>query len=136
MERLTRIREDGVAWYNHTPDHSVSNDELLEKLAAYEAAEAEGRLIVLPCKVDDPYFTIERICNCGGDEEIWTHHWGSDCEYCFHPCNAKKTVVEHRFANKQQIMGYSNSIGKSVFLTREDAWAALRGGVSQCQTTK
>lgn len=30
------MRDDGKAWYNHTPDKSVSNDELLDRLAAYE----------------------------------------------------------------------------------------------------
>lgn len=36
MERLTKRRDDGKAWYNHHPDKSVSNDELLDRLAAYE----------------------------------------------------------------------------------------------------
>lgn len=32
----------------------------LEKLAEYETAEEEGRLVVLPCKVDDTLFCFSR----------------------------------------------------------------------------
>ena len=45
----------------------------LNKLAAYEDAEAEGRLVVLPCKVGDTVYTIEEdlfacdTCPQGGE---------------------------------------------------------------------
>ena len=36
MDRLTKRVEDGRAWYNHAPEKSVTNDDLLDCLAAYE----------------------------------------------------------------------------------------------------
>ena len=41
-------------------EYAMYVDELEEKLAEYEAAEEEGRLVVLPCKVDDTLFCFSR----------------------------------------------------------------------------
>lgn len=75
-------------------------------------AEAEGRLLVLPCKVGD---VLHRIYSMNHIEEdramgflvtasgVW--YWNEDY---------RETPIE--------------KIGKTVFLTREEAEAALRGG--------
>lgn len=61
MDRITYRREDGKACYQYQHHDSTWGDmkaeqvggTLAEKLCSYEDAEAEGRLVVLPCAVED-----------------------------------------------------------------------------------
>ena len=84
----------------------------LMELKKYQKADKDGRLVVLPCKVGDKLFRVFA-------GEIFEHRVGSmkyfaiqgqwDIEtYPFCPC------VE-------------SSIGKTIFLTREEAERALEG---------
>lgn len=128
MKRLTRRTDNGDAWYNHRPDKTVYNSELLQRLAYYEDMEEQGRLVVLPCKVGDTvYVTGARFylgkehtgiqkgtvygyeLNEGYGWVIWAHMEGetySGNAYCF------------------------SDFGKTVFLTREEAERALKGGAN------
>ena len=74
----------------------------------YEKAEAEGRLIVLPCKVGDTVYTIEVFYE-GGE-------W-------------KKRIRDRKF-NVSDV----EKMGKWIFLSREEAEAALSkdGGQYDC----
>lgn len=94
-------------------DNYCSQRKVWERLKAYEDAEGQGRLVVLPCKVGDKVYitTFERKIE-------------------------KLTVSEIRllgYAVYIQCYGVSYPIkllGKTVFLTRAEAEAALerRGG--------
>ena len=92
---------------------------LIDKLAAYEDAEEQGRLVILPCKVGDTVYV----------------EWSDGREY-------SKSVVEKisidadgqlRFLIPSYLHSHSASwrktsdFGKTVFLTREEAEAALKG---------
>ena len=70
----------------------------VEKLAEYETAEEDGRLVVLPCKVGTRVYEIYQFCGCGAWE-----------------------IEEHKIKLEDL-----DKIGKTVFLTREEAEKALR----------
>lgn len=119
MERLTKrdfkgrvVLKDSNGW------------DAVEKLAAYEDAEEEGRLLVLPCKLDDPlYITEPRIYN-------YVMHDGVQKGVC------KAYKMDERYGwvvyvdleegEPHTLYFYKFSdFGKTVFLTREEAEAAL-----------
>ena len=69
--------------------------DCIKKLAEYETAEDEGRLVVLPCKVGDIVYVIRQSWN----------GWNID-----------KKKFSYAMIGK---------VGKTVFLTREEAEKAL-----------
>lgn len=85
--------------------------DALNRLAAYEDAEQEGRLIVLPCK---PGTEVYHVFPVQGIRECWIRRFQigrygllAVTKYgCFSP----------------------EDFGKTVFLTRQEAEAALGGG--------
>lgn len=70
--------------------------DAIEKLAMYENAETEGRLVILPCKVGDTVYMIHRRFD-GSDCIRETEFWWTDIP----------------------------QLGKTVFLSREEAEKAL-----------
>lgn len=71
-------------------------DDCLEKLAEYETAEDEGRLVALPCKVGDAVHVLRQSWN----------GWNID--------------------KKKFTYGMIGKFGKTVFLAREEAEKALK----------
>ena len=141
MERLTEKNPDGtyIIWDIRAIREGTCCDENLknwesyfegkaiDKLGAYEDAEEQGLLLMLPCKVGDTLYCVgtECLANIVPDEECDLF----DCDECGHN---KKWVVFERTATKYFIgvlMGYgmlSNfEYKKNVFLTREEAEAKL-----------
>ena len=80
-------------------------DDCLRKLAEYETAEEEGRLVVLPCKVGTTVYVIDYTWNYGeiGDK-------------------AKRNYFIKRMSF---VYGMINVFNKTVFLTRKEAEKAL-----------
>lgn len=87
--RLTEWRGEHAAIANHRENY-------IDKLAAYEDAEEQGRLVILPCKVG---------------ETVWRVNFDK----------RRKRIEEIRFD-----VNVYNAFGKTVFLTREEAEAALQ----------
>ena len=83
-----------------------------DRLRELAKAEKDGRLEVLPCKVGDHVWI-------DGREAIVTEFFGYRSERYFH------AVILGR--NKHIDIPF-DEIGKTVFLTREEAEAALKGG--------
>lgn len=83
--------------------------EWLEELKSYKEAEEQGLLVRLPCKVGDMVYKITRFCS-GGIR---------DCGYSYEcpECPEYKPFIEY-IEFKIPIL---KDIGKSVFLTREEA---------------
>ena len=98
-------------------------NDCVKKLAEYETAEKEGRLVVLPCKVGDAVYAIEdkyyeylyhkgiqkgHVCRFEYDKEwfAWIHIDG---------CN-KDLQIAYKTSNFNQ----------TVFLTRGEAEKALK----------
>lgn len=133
MERLTEryIPNDekkGIAGIkvfeseNKTPLVKVLSSEYLypaiEKLATYEDLEEQGLLVRLPVATGTNVYVVGSFLDCIYDYEHCeaTQKWKCEeyvqCEY-----EKKKYYVKE--INFTSIM--KNSIGKSIFLTREEA---------------
>lgn len=93
-------------------------DAVYRKLKDYEDAEEQGLLLRLLCKIGDMVYCIE-------DKQVWC-------------CTIEKisisknngTWIEISFPEEMPNLAsmefYSNEIGKTVFLTREEAKAKLK----------
>lgn len=99
MERLTIPGENLDS--GKLPEYG----KLYWKLKKYEDLEEQGKLLKLPCAVGDTVYAIEV------DEENFTY---------FH-CPRK--ISEYKF--NLQMMDLLGMFGKCIFLTREEAEAAL-----------
>lgn len=89
----------------------------------------EHGIIVPPCKVGDTYYTIQKYCNTDpfDTEKEPVMPW--DCEfYCSRAdCSFKEyRIDEHRFCTVSSILDAEKAIGKTKFLTREEAEQALK----------
>ena len=110
MERLT-YKTNGK-YLNTTseqaPPYAIDCDVdmAITKLAEYEDLEEQGKLLKLPCAVGDTVYAIEV------DEENFTY---------FH-CPRK--ISEYKF--NLQMMALLGMFRKYIFLTREEAEAALK----------
>lgn len=84
----------------------------LDHLRELVQAEKDGRLVVMPCKVGDTVYTLSHQTMIDEDGNEW------------YICSPKyKCVIEKQFT-----LFDLNHIGKTVFLTCEEAEAALKGG--------
>ena len=84
----------------------------IDRLRKLKQADDEGRCVVLPCKRDDV---------------LWTFHtYPSKRVYSFHVTDL--STLNGRTMLNTDIMGVvdSRDVGKTVFLTRSEAEAALR----------
>ena len=104
--RLTKWINGRIHKQNDEQEFDLWEIDVIKKLAAYEDAEEQGLLVRLPCKVGDTVFlqvdviTLHDACN-----GLW---------------------VEGTF-NHFGLVYFSGEIGRNVFLTREEAKAALKG---------
>ena len=91
----------------------------IDKLAYYENLEEEGRLVVLPCKMKDTLFMIK-------DGEIYS----GTVRFLRWEYHKDRGVRSDIAANPNPYFSIGASFddfGKTVFLTREEAEAALKG---------
>lgn len=121
MKRLTekdwKDKCEGYPWNVH-PVKDIDDLLYYKKLATYEDAEEQGLFLRLPCKVGDMIYCIE-------DKQVWC-------------CTIEKisisknngTWIEISFPEEMpdlvSMEFYPNEIGKTVFLTREEAKAKLK----------
>ncbi len=92
---------DGGADFDVACQNAVKK---LWKIKEYESLEEQNRLLKLPCAVGDTVYVL-RLYNTAymmNNEKVWE-------------------IVEDKFE-----IFYFDSIGKTVFLTREEAEAALK----------
>ena len=104
------------------------NQDVLKKLAEYEAAEEEGRLVMLPCKVGDAVYEIcSRYTKCTPYKNEFSK---SSCYGCEEECDSQKlyAILEGRPLHLEDIVWHirCGHFGKTVFLTREEAEKALK----------
>ena len=135
MERLTDRTADGIlvkedygkevlktlySCYGEKPNPHYTNCEegycAMEKLADYEDAEEQGRLVKLPCKVGDTVY-------------VPTRNFISELRI-FHISISKNNTFFHWMLNAgiyPNLDGFSvDKIGKTVFLTKAEAEAKLK----------
>ena len=92
-----------------------------ERLREILLAEQEGRLAVLPCKVGAPVYRVGAgICKWREIDRCNEYCSGYEYEDCW---EGGKEVLEEKFC-----LEMLDKVGKTVFLTREEAEAALKGG--------
>ena len=90
----------------------------LNKLAAYEDAEEQGRIIVLPCKVGDVVYSVFN----GKARELKV------ISYSVLNSTAGNYRNTHSVNSRGAVLSYELcDFGKTVFLTREEAERALTG---------
>lgn len=133
MDRLTKWTGLGVIASKYQEDFDMTEEtcaeyqKVLDKLAHYEDLEEAKRLVELPCKVGD---TVWELCKCYDDKyrifpmtvcRIVT--FGS-------PRLLKDNEIEvwNIYAESDYCKMYKSfyDIGKTVFLTREEAEVVLK----------
>ena len=97
----------------------------LMELKKYQEADKDGRLVVLPCKVGDMVYKIfkERTkCSAYGEFFDESSCCGCECE-----CDSTIQYVIRPIqpTTLSSLALYIEDIGKTVFLTREEAEKAL-----------
>lgn len=135
MERLTKEANNGMlAWYTKNdsglPEYVAKSNpyrEICEKLKAYEGLEEQGLLFRLPCKVGDivyyehPYssvhtgiqaYQITNIMISQNKKGAWTKKYRA------------MMLLNGKIIDSQINFSFDD-IGKTVFLTKEEAEAAL-----------
>lgn len=113
----------------------------IEWLKELAEAEKEGRLMVLPCKVGDAVWAvgegqykkcdIDEVCINRKGEVVFAAYFGcdSECDGC--PFNNWHQEYSGEYScdgEWGQAAIKADDFGKTVFLTREEAEAALKGG--------
>ena len=146
MERLTYWNKDLECWSYHGP-----SGEAAIRLAAYEdalpleraqelaQAEKDGRLVVLPCKVGDTVYVLgeRRVVECfiseiylgdqRGIELLVSFTCDSDCNGCPFSDWSQDYSGEYSCGGEYGEASITEmDFGKTVFLTREEADAALK----------
>lgn len=109
MERITKRYEGRVGFaVNGTPSENMCKFPIvLNKLAGYEDLEEEERLIILPCKIGDTVYRVQKMkYDVDGYGMQWEEDWG---------------IVTYPFR-----LEMFNEIGKITFLTREEAEVVLK----------
>nr|DAN00265.1 MAG TPA: hypothetical protein [Caudoviricetes sp.] len=121
MERLTKISEIGNAYYPKCfeepccgmgeclDDNCSLMIDACKKLAEYEQLEEQGLLVRLPCKVGDDLYCIVN----GEVKKLKVHSFGvPDFEII---------DIEFKYVDGFKIVRFVGEVGKTVFLTREEA---------------
>lgn len=95
-----------------------------EKLAEYETAEEEGRLVMLPCKPCDKVYQLF-VTDIIGKKPIYKIFQSEVIKIIidrFRIIFSFETLDENKYKSELTI----ESFGKTVFLTREEAEKALK----------
>ena len=106
-------------------------DDCIKKLAEYETAEDEGRLVVLPCSVGDTVWVTTHPFNVFDDFDFYTEAQDEIYESYISSITFYENSNQYRIHAKetrQFIKAYfmESDFGKTVFPTREEAEKALK----------
>ncbi len=115
MERLTHKAKHEAGY---KANRNVHVWECVDKLGQLEDLEEQGKLLKLPCAVGD---TVYRINNGKKEPVIPMQVIGIAIR------NENELVIQTKdIADDNHNLYSKNSIGKSIFLTKESAEAALK----------
>ena len=97
----------------------------VDRMREIVAAERDGRLVVLPCKVGDVMYKLFREYTECTSYQVRKDNYC--CEGCMVPCDSREVTVIRAIQPNSlpEVVRYIEDIGKTVFLTREEAKAAL-----------
>ena len=124
-ERLINKGTNGEFWVSDT-DYTRSKGKLqavMEKLAEYETADEEGRLVVLPCKVGDAVYLlfVTDVIEKKIIYEIFKAKVTKITIDRFRAIFSFETLDKDKYKAEQT----QEAFGETVFLTREEAEKAL-----------
>lgn len=109
MERLTERMENAPDGESNVWVKNHDYIKASEKLAEYEDLEEQALLVRLPCKVGDDLYCIVN----GEVKKLKVHSFGvPDFEI---------TDIEFKYIDGFKIVRFVGEVGKTVFLTREEA---------------
>ncbi len=130
LTRLTHKRESGMKSGYWTPNRK---EELVERLAEYEDLEEQNQLLKLPCAVGDIIWDID--FGRPYSYEVTGFSFGSMNDDDWEEERILDQVVVYYTNSNGSITGTFavRGIGKTVFLTREEAEAALRSEEPSCR---
>lgn len=132
MERLTKPNGNGEYYFpacwrkcKGNPqdcDNCPEDDKICQKLGEYEDAEESGLMVRLPCKVGDTVYLTENVYNMfhhiPQKAKVIAFYWHNERNEIWFNC---------KFGKSQAVSGFaSKSIGKTVFLTREEAEQTMK----------
>lgn len=123
------LKVGSIAWVNAKAREAEKILKLAEKLKDYEDAEENGLLLRLPCKVGDIVWEVNAERKRISKFVIES--------ITIYPCNVIQfnwTLLEGIYKN---IVGFSKAeLGKTVFLTKEEAEAKLKEEDAQLKKLK
>lgn len=139
MERLTyfkdgywRVNFSGVQYQADFVDRLAAYEDIAELCGGFdrlrELAEADkaGRVVVLPCKVGDVMHKFfQEYTECTSYQVRKDNYC---CEGCMVPCDSREVTVIRAIQPNSlpEVVRYIEDIGKTVFLSREEAEKALQ----------
>ena len=143
-QETTTIRADNYIHIVESEDppydrqHHYLVGEAVDKLAHYEDLEEQGLLLKLPCKVGDMVYVFEP-CHCYNNykDDQNCHHAKTKASKYIEVVRVPKKYNSRSNTNCVKLyerpfkMDYLTKIGKSVFLTKEEAEEALRKKVEE-----
>lgn len=100
---------------------------MYEKLRSYEEAEDQGLLLRLPCKEGSTVYVIKsRYTECTRENQEFDEYNCQGCEWL--DCDSHKEYYIHtnKSVTLEWIVRYLKDIGKTVFLSTEEAEQALK----------
>lgn len=114
------VLDNAINAYEHTADSALDRRTLdfLKELRDYRDSEEQGLLLRLPCKEGTEVYVIDSMLECKHDY---------DCPLCSNTYKCEEDIpCEHqyiqRFIRKTRFVhAMINNIGKTVFLTKEEA---------------
>lgn len=119
MKRLTRIDEDGSPCLVF---EKLGVD--IDRLRKLAEADKDGRVVVLPCRVGGAVYEVQTIRKRIQSLEITAVHIGRTGEPFFY------WELKNGSGIYNNVRGFGFSqLGKTVFLTHEEAEAALKEAV-------
>lgn len=102
---------------------ACSQRKVWERLKHYEDLQEQGRLVVLPCKVGDMVYHVQDfrqgVVEVGAVLRV---------QSAMRVDETTTICMAVRYESGMNYYHLSDEIGKTVFLTREEAEVALKGG--------
>lgn len=109
----------------------LGNGDPIDRLTEYEDLEEQGKLLRLPCAVDSEVWYLDKYHDIYAEKIVRGvvngYSWYRSCGFAL-DIVWDSPIMGH-FGYKRKEIPFSE-IGKTLFLTKEDAETALRGGIS------
>ncbi len=128
MERLTTTSDKGGVAFTFNLDITCDKSEIMkilklaEKLKEYEDLEEQGKLLKLPCAVGDTMYTNLSMQGWRFKKKDRPYK----VKVVFVGINGVDNCMHVAFDNGCMFQFWFSDIGKTIFLTKESAEAALK----------